>query len=46
MIEIKLAEKEDLTQCAEILRDIYNNNVLNEGWTVKSSNAICDFISN
>ena len=43
MIEIKLAEKEDLTQCAEILRDIYNNNVLNEGWTIKSSNAICDF---
>lgn len=43
MIEIKLATKNDLTQCAKILRDIYNNNVLNEGWTEKSSNAICDF---
>ncbi len=43
MIEIKLAQKNDLPQCAEILRDIYNNNVLNEGWTVESSNAICEF---
>ena len=43
MIEIKLAEKQDLPQCAEILRDIYNNNVLSEGWTVESSNAICEF---
>jgi len=43
MIEIKLATKNDLTQCAKILRDIYNNNVLNEGWTEKSSNEICDF---
>lgn len=43
MIEIKLAEKKDLSQCADILRDIYNNNVLNEGWTVESSNAICEF---
>ena len=34
MIEIKLAEKQDLSQCAEILRDIQNNNVLSEGWTV------------
>ena len=43
MIEIKLAEKSDLPECAEILRDIYNNNVLSEGWTVESSNAICEF---
>lgn len=43
MIEIKLAQKNDLSQCAEILRDIYNNNVLNEGWTIESSNAICEF---
>ncbi len=43
MIEIKLAQKNDLPQCAEILRDIYNNNVLNEGWTVENSNAICEF---
>ena len=43
MIEIKLAEKKDLTQCADILREIYNNNVLNEGWTIESSNAICEF---
>lgn len=43
MIEIKLAYKEDLTQCANILREIYNNNILNEGWTIESSNAICEF---
>ena len=43
MIEIKLAEKQDLVQCAEILREIYNNNVLSEGWTEESSNAICEF---
>lgn len=43
MIEIRLAEKKDLQQCADILMDIYNNNVLNEGWTNQSSNAICEF---
>ena len=43
MIEIKLAEKKDLKQCATILMEIYNNNVLSEGWTEKSSNAICEF---
>ena len=43
MIEIKLAKKTDLSQCAEILREIYNNNVLNEGWTEQSSRAICEF---
>jgi len=42
-IEIVLAKKEDLPQCAEILREIYNNNELNEGWTEKSSMAICNF---
>ena len=43
MIEIKHATKNDLRQCAKILRNIYNNNVLNEGWTELSSNAICEF---
>ena len=43
MIEIKPANAKDLLQCARILRDIYNNNVLNEGWTEKSSIAICNF---
>ena len=43
MIEIKLANKNDLTKCAKILRDIYNNNVLSEGWTEESSKAICSF---
>ena len=43
MIKITLIEKNELPQCASILRDIYNNNVLNEGWTVESSNAICTF---
>ena len=43
MIRIKLAEKNDLSDCADILRQVYNNNVLNEGWTKESSNAICEF---
>lgn len=43
MIKIELAKKKDLKECAKILMDIYNNNVLNEGWTEKSSNAICNF---
>jgi ribosomal protein S18 acetylase RimI-like enzyme len=43
MVEIRLAQKEDLKSCAEILKEIYNNNVLNEGWTTESSNAICEF---
>lgn len=45
MNEIKImnAKHEDLGQCASILREIYNSNVLNEGWTEKSSNAICEF---
>ena len=43
MVEIKLAEKKDLLQCSRILKNIYNNNVLSEGWTEESSNAICEF---
>ena len=43
MIDIKLADKKDLPECAEILKNIYNNNVLNEGWTEESSKAICEF---
>lgn len=43
MIVIGLAQKNDLPQCANILREIYNNNVLSEGWTIESSNAICEF---
>lgn len=43
MISIKNIKESELTQCAEILRQIYNNNVLNEGWTDKSSLAICRF---
>lgn len=43
MIEFKLAELDDLSHCAEILKEIYNNNVLNEGWTDESSNAIVNF---
>jgi len=46
MVEIKNAVKEDLQQCAKILRNIYNNNVLSEGWTEQSSNAICNFYFN
>ncbi len=43
MIKYELAHKNDLPQCAEILKDIYNNNLLSEGWTFESSNAICEF---
>lgn len=41
--EITKASKKDLTGCAKILKDIYNSNVLSEGWTDESSLAICDF---
>ena len=43
MIKIELAKKKDLKECAKILMEIYNNNVLNEGWTDESSYAICEF---
>ena len=43
MFEIRLAEKKHMSHCAKILMDIYNNNVLNEGWTEESSNDICNF---
>ena len=33
----------DLTQCAEILKSIYNSNVLSEGWTDQSALEICKF---
>lgn len=42
-IKIINAKHEDLKDCARILREIYNSNVLNEGWTEDSSNAICEF---
>ena len=41
--EICLAKREDLKSCAKILREIYNSNVLNEGWTEESSNKVCEF---
>lgn len=37
------ASYDDLPQCAKILKDIYNNNVLSEGWTDESSLNICKF---
>ena len=43
MIEIKPVEKSDLPECAKILMNIYNNNILSEGWTKESANAICEF---
>ena len=46
MIKIENATEEDLKYCAKILMDIYNNNVLNEGWTIESSNEICRFYFN
>ncbi|MBQ2864104.1 MAG: GNAT family N-acetyltransferase [Clostridia bacterium] len=41
--EIVKASKADLVGCAKILKDIYNSNVLSEGWTDASSLAICEF---
>lgn len=45
-MEILLANKKDLPECADILMDIYNNNALSEGWTKESSKAICNFFFN
>ncbi len=42
-MKIQIATSNDLPQCAKILMDIYNSNVLNEGWTTESSNAICQY---
>lgn len=41
--EIVLANTNDLKGCAKILKDIYNSNVLSEGWTDKSSLDLCTF---
>ena len=41
--EIVLATQKDIPMCAKILKDIYNSNVLSEGWTDESSKAICEF---
>ena len=43
MVQIRLANEEDLKQCANILMTIYNSNVLNEGWTEESAFNICKF---
>lgn len=40
---ITLVNKDELFECAAILREIYNSNILSEGWTEKSSLAICEF---
>lgn len=44
--EIVLATPTDIEGCAKILKDIYNSNVLSEGWTKQSSKAICEFYYN
>ena len=41
--DIVRAGAEDMNGCARILREIYNNNVLSEGWTEESSLNICKF---
>ena len=46
MIKIENAKQEYLKHCAKILMDIYNSNVLDEGWTVNSANEICQFYFN
>lgn len=40
---IEPARKADMGDCARILMDIYNNNVLNEGWTIKSATTLCEY---
>ena len=37
---------EDLLQCATIIMDIYNNNELQENWTVTSALAFCTHFQN
>ena len=44
--EIVSASQKDLPGCAKILKDIYNANVLSEGWTDESSLNICKFYYN
>ena len=41
--EVVRASSDDLKECASILKRIYNNNVLSEGWTDESSLNICRF---
>lgn len=41
--KIVKATKSDLAGCASILKEIYNSNILSEGWTDESSLAICEF---
>ena len=41
--KIVRATKNDLPACAKILKDIYNANILSEGWTDASSLSICEF---
>ena len=41
--KICLVKRNELKDCAKILRDIYNNNVLSEGWTEKTSLNTCLF---
>ena len=42
-IQIENASKNDLRACAEILKSIYNSNILSEGWTDESALNICKF---
>ena len=44
--KISLVKKKELKECAKILMDIYNNNVLNEGWTEATSLNTCNFFFN
>lgn len=41
--KIASVKKTELKNCAKILRDIYNSNVLNEGWTEETSLNTCKF---
>ena len=43
---ICLAKRRDIPECARIMKNIYNSNILSEGWTDKSAKALCEFYYN
>jgi len=42
-VTVDLAAAKDLPACAKIIVDIYNNNILKQGWTQKAAERICKF---
>jgi len=44
MFIIRNMKQDDVSKCAGIVMEIYNNNILNEGWTEETSNAFVGFV--